>query len=145
MAASLLCCCWWFHVSAGKGLWQISAVPGTGVELWSEPCLGAMEVKWQSIDWEDGRLKNLSASVLGQGHAPFLQPLWPTPTAEQDAHFTCIHIKKGPYKDPMHKHVQKLHYDELPGSNHPRLFPIITISFNNNHIKWQDEILHDDT
>lgn len=43
------------------------------------------------------------------------------------------------------EHRQKQHYEELLVSNHPRLFPIITISFNNNHIKWQDEILHDDT
>lgn len=145
MAVSLLCCWWWFHVSARKGLWQISAVPGTGVELWGRPCLGAMEVKWQSIDRGDGRLKR---SVIGQGHAPFPQPLWPTPTAKQDSHthfyILYVHTDECIQKPKPQTHTQKLHYEELLVSNHPRLFPII-ISFNNNHIQWKDETLHDDT
>lgn len=42
-------------------------------------------------------------------------------------------------------HTQKLHYEELLLINHPGLFPIIKVSFDNNHIKWEDETLHDET
>ena len=160
MAASLLCCCcccccWGFHVSARNGLWQISAVSGTGVELWSGPCLAAMEVKWQSIDWEDGRLKSPGGSVLGQGHAPLLQPImtdacWKTRRLHTHTHththtlYICTHREsiQGCWEQSQ-THIS-LHYEELLVSNHPRLFPIITISFNNNHINWQDEILRGD-
>lgn len=147
MAASILCCCccWGFHVSARNGLWQISAVSGTGVELWSGPCLAATEVKWQSIDWEDGRLKNpgqecpwaRSRTLASTNHDR-------RPLEKQDVlhtHFTYVHTES-PYKDAVNNHTHtSLRYEELLVSNHPRLFPIITISFNNNTINWQDEIL----
>lgn len=55
--------------------------------------------------------------------------------------YTCRQVQT--YKYPAHKHTQQLHYEELLVCNHPRLFPIITVPFETNHIKWQNEILHD--
>lgn len=153
MAASPFCCRW-FHVSAKKGLWQISAVGGTGVELWRGPCFGATEVKMGEYWLEDRRLKSPSRSVLGQGHVTVLPSIMTGSRCQTRRphththtyvlqHILYVHLNASTRS--QRANTQRLHDEELLGSIHPRLFPIITISFNNNNIKWQDEILHDNT